>query len=660
MQKKPAHLDSALSFRKDINGLRAWAVIAVLLFHFSLIGLPGGFVGVDVFFVISGYLMTAIIITGHERGCFSVWEFYKSRITRILPALIVLLVTLLTLGWMYLPTIEYQELGKQTAYSLGFLSNIGYWCSAGYFDSGAHEKWLLHTWSLAVEAQFYLLYPVYIAFIWRLLNGLKGLASGLLFVFALSFALSPVLSVWEPSAAFYLLPPRGWELIAGGLTYLSCRRNLLSEGVKVSVFGFGWVGLIGSFVFIDSNNAWPSFLTVIPVFSTCLIILSQQKSYYLTDNSLLQWVGSRSYSLYLWHWPLAVALYFFGVEDLWVWVCVAFLASFFLAHFSYHLVEIPARIALHRCGLMNRNLVGFAVVIPVLCISLAIGFLDFQGRLENQETIDFISKESSNKNWAAKDCSYSILGVDQKGCLFGMSKDVPDLIFVGDSFAEAMLSAVAEAALLNKKQVLYLGGAHGCATAKGYGSSDPESLCANYYEHILGAIDAYPRTPVLIVSSARYYMLPSVSEYEKKHNLSGLVSAYQELGKDRTLFATYPIPTFSVSIPQYMSRRLLLSDSFLNEDYRISIEDYYKKYQQFRDFQEIASGNLNVYLLDPIKYICDKKYCYGSKGGRPLYFDGAHLSEFGNKLLIPMFEEIFNKSKTVALVDHLLPVVGNQ
>lgn len=149
-----------MKFRKDINGLRAIAVIAVVLFHFNASWLPGGFAGVDVFFVISGFLMTGIIFRGIEQDNFSILNFYIARANRIIPALALLCFVLLVFGWFYLTPLEYQSLGKHAASSVSFLSNFTYWSEAGYFAAASHEKWLLHTWSLSVEWQFYIIYPL--------------------------------------------------------------------------------------------------------------------------------------------------------------------------------------------------------------------------------------------------------------------------------------------------------------------------------------------------------------------------------------------------------------------------------------------------------------------------------------------------------------------
>src|SRR5574343_1237514 len=155
-------------FRPDINGLRAWAVMAVILFHFDIPGFSGGFVGVDVFFVISGYLMTAIVIKGLELGRFSLIDFYAARIRRILPALLVLCMVLLGIGYFVLPPLDYTQLAGHTLSALGFYSNFRFWSEVGYFDVASHQKLLLHTWSLSVEWQFYVLLPIVLATVWRL------------------------------------------------------------------------------------------------------------------------------------------------------------------------------------------------------------------------------------------------------------------------------------------------------------------------------------------------------------------------------------------------------------------------------------------------------------------------------------------------------------
>lgn len=200
----------ATAFRTDINGLRAWAVVAVMLFHFGVPGFAGGFVGVDVFFVISGFLMTQIIVKGLEGGRFSVWGFYLARARRILPALLVLCAVLLALGWFVLPAPDYRPLGMHVLTSVLFASNIQYWREAGYFDAASHDKWLLHTWSLSVEWQFYLVLPLLLWGVWRWWPGRRNAARVLAAGLVASLGLSVWLTAHKPEAAFFLLPTRAW------------------------------------------------------------------------------------------------------------------------------------------------------------------------------------------------------------------------------------------------------------------------------------------------------------------------------------------------------------------------------------------------------------------------------------------------------------------
>ncbi|MBM3392738.1 MAG: acyltransferase, partial [Betaproteobacteria bacterium] len=223
----------APNFRADINGLRGIAVLAVVLYHFGVIGFGGGFVGVDVFFVISGYLMTKIILEPLSAQRFSLPAFYLARARRIVPGLAALCALLLLYGWYRLSPIDYKLLAKHVGSSLAFVSNQVFWKESGYFDADAHEKWLLHTWSLSVEWQFYLAYPLLILVARRLFGHRANFAIVLWMLFVASLAWSAWLAFANPSKAFFLLPTRAWEMLAGGLICLHqqfCDRLLNRPG----------------------------------------------------------------------------------------------------------------------------------------------------------------------------------------------------------------------------------------------------------------------------------------------------------------------------------------------------------------------------------------------------------------------------------------------
>ena len=296
-----------MNFRKDINGLRAIAVIAVVLYHFNDQYLPGGFVGVDIFFVISGFLMTGIIFRGLENNSFSISRFYRARARRIIPALALLLLVVLIFAYLlYFNRMLSKEnislIGKHALSSLFFISNHIYWGETGYFDAIAIEKWLLHTWSLSVEWQFYLIYPVVISIMIRVIR-LDHIKHFLLFGGVIGFFLSVFAMHQWASASFYLLPARAWEMMFGGIAFLYPLNSRYISKKTCEIIGVLLIFL--SFFYITDENSWPSYLTLFPVLGTFLIIQSQQASY-ITSNPAFQYVGKWSYSIYLWHWPLVV------------------------------------------------------------------------------------------------------------------------------------------------------------------------------------------------------------------------------------------------------------------------------------------------------------------------------------------------------------------
>lgn len=324
-----------MNFRYDINGLRAFAVIAVVLFHFNPSWLPGGFAGVDVFFVISGYLMTRIIVGRYDTGKLSVWNFYLDRGRRIIPALAFLCAALMAYGIWKLSPIGLMQLAKHITGSLLFISNGMYWLESGYFDASSHTKWLLHTWSLSVEWQFYLIYPFIILGLIKSF-GRQRLGLGLISTCALSYALSVFTPAAHQSSAFYLIHTRAWEMIAGGLVCLyplglSDKRAKLTE---VS----GFVLVLASYFAMSERIAWPGYMALIPVAGACMILAANRHDSLLTNNRVSQFLGTTSYSIYLWHWPIVVFMLQNEIDGKWASLA-GILISILLGWISYVLVE---------------------------------------------------------------------------------------------------------------------------------------------------------------------------------------------------------------------------------------------------------------------------------------------------------------------------------
>lgn len=323
-----------MQFRKDINGLRAFAVIAVVLFHFNSTWMPGGFAGVDVFFVISGFLMTKIIFKGLEQNNFSILNFYVARANRIIPALALLCLVLLVFGWLYLTPLEYRALGKHAASSVSFLSNIVYWREAGYFDAVSHEKWLLHTWSLSVEWQFYIIYPVVLVALRKLFT-IKTIKLLLVIGTVLGFIFSVVATYKSPNASYYLFPMRAWEMMVGGVAYFY--PFALQENKKKLFELIGLVLIIASYFLISAKNLWPGYLALLPVLGSFLIIQAQHNESVITGNIICQKLGAWSYSIYLWHWPFVVAIYTFSMPSYYIYIGI--ILSIVFGFLSYRYVE---------------------------------------------------------------------------------------------------------------------------------------------------------------------------------------------------------------------------------------------------------------------------------------------------------------------------------
>lgn len=646
-------------FRYDINGLRAWAVMAVVLFHFRVPGFSAGFFGVDMFFVISGFLMTGIIVQGLEQGNFSVWQFYMARFRRIMPALMLLLAVLLSLGWFWLQTADYQQLGTESAYSLAFLSNIHYWRSAGYFDSVANEKWLLHTWSLGVEMQFYLLYPLFALLVWRVKPSIKIFSWSLVVLFVASFLLGLVIGSLRPVAAFYLLPTRGWEMAAGGLVFLLARMPGLWQLYRKQIYLAGLLLLLLGFVLIDSALAWPSAYTLLPVLGTACIILAAQNNAAIMVNPLSQWLGNLSYSLYLWHWPVVVALYLAGLQKDWLWVVGGLALSLVLGQLSYQLVENPLRRKLALASMWQQARLLILGVAVIGAAGVTVRLYGFEGRA--QDAVKIAAAEATNKDPRYEECFVAASAKGSPGCIYG--KEQVGLIVMGDSHAASVITAAGLAAENNQLGALFYG-MNACATLDGVVIPvfAKQLECQQFNLWAQGEMEQYKNVPLILISRTSDYLRgpnepERAAEVERisihfgkeytsrldpdyiKEFQSVLTSTACRLAQDRPVYLMRPVPEFGTSVYRDVIRNIYRGKEKV--DIRMPLADYHERNQLVWEAQNAAAERCSVKILDPLPYLCDGQYCYGSRNGRPLYYDDDHLSEYGNKYLVPMFDQVF-------------------
>lgn len=426
-----------MTFRKDISGLRAIAVLAVMLFHFNPSWMPGGFVGVDVFFVISGFLMTGIIFTGLEQGNFSISKFYVARASRIIPALTALCAILLLLGAIFFAPLDFQALAKHVASSLGFISNLIYWKESGYFDSISYEKWLLHTWSLSTEWQFYIIYPLILIVMKRFMS-VATMKLTILSLTLFGFLLCVYVTDKWPNPAYYLLPTRAWEMMLGGLAYLYPVRvgEKASKAMELSGVGF----IVLSFLFISKENLWPGYLAILPTLGTVLVIQSHREHSIVTGNMIFQLLGKWSYSIYLWHWPIVLAIHHLSLGEGFVYLGIVL--SIVLGFLSYRYIESIS---------LKNEYPNFAHVIvskPVL-VTLTVGivssvvFLYYRGLIKSLPPVNQMADYRTGYCFGSPGVNKS--DTSFLDCYLGDRSKPSRALLFGDSFAgqyEPMLDQI--------------------------------------------------------------------------------------------------------------------------------------------------------------------------------------------------------------------------
>ncbi|MBA2401928.1 MAG: acyltransferase, partial [Bradyrhizobium sp.] len=454
------------AFRLDINALRALSVMSVLGYHLRIPGFAGGFVGVDVFLVITGYLMTGKVLNDLSRDRFSFWAFVAARMRRIYPALAVVTLVSVAVGWFVTLPDEYLRHLRQALYGLVFVSNA-FGTDSGYFGMAAQTKPLLHTWSLSVEWQFYFWMPLVVWLVWRLASASKSSLGAATLTFQLVAAASLAWCVWQSQhdaagSAFFSLPARAWEPLAGGLIAAAEIRRRSGGATNASwletwiVAVAGWVLVACCIAYPIPQSQWPGWLTLLPILGAAMIVAARQgggeKS--LLGLSPIQRIGDWSYSIYLCHWPIWVfALGWLSLRGYDVDAAqkaLIALASIALGAISYRYVEQPVRI--RREFWTPRQLYAGAGVVFALLFGFTItAFLNkgFPGRLpEYLLPAEMARRTSTPRDECFRNVN-SIKKAAETYCRFGAAEaaDKPSAILWGDSFANQYLEPISAAAL---------------------------------------------------------------------------------------------------------------------------------------------------------------------------------------------------------------------
>ena len=624
-------------FRNNINSLRALAVLVVVLYHFGVPGFGGGFVGVDVFFVISGFLMTGILCSALQCNEFSLWQFYASRARRIIPALAVLCAALLLFGFFFLPLDSYRELIKEIKYSLLFNSNTEFAQSGNYFSDSSQSNWLLHTWSLSVEWQFYLLYPI-VLWLANKLFGARALAWTVLGLALASLLASVLITPRDITWAFYYLPTRAWEMLAGALVWLFPK--VLSGRWRIGLEAAGLAAIIAAIALFDGHTPWPGYSALLPVGGTVLVIFANNDSLF-SRQPVLQWLGRISYSVYLWHWPLVVGLYLSGLLDNPMAVAIGVGCSLMLGALSYRLVESGR----YRNERASRALLRqFSHVVGLLLIALGVGALA-------KSHPHWRPDEPLQPAYASRFFAQSCAPVTSKAkdCRLGQG-DVKVIIY-GDSHAEATAAAVQ----LNNPGAALQWSYPGCPALAQFSMRDRplQRACSAYNRDKLKQLATdYLGTPVVLLSRAGLYTDP---DRENSHYVSfatgpdpasdaqAYIAEYADtvcrIAEHHPLYLVKPIPDMPFSVYKSLWFRHRLGRQ--KADISVPISAYLARNRIALQAIERAHEQCGAAVLDPTLLLCPDGRCTGSREGISLYWDDNHLVDAGNQVLAPLFKPLF-------------------
>lgn len=435
----------ANDYRPEIDGLRALAVLPVVLFHSGISAFSGGFIGVDVFFLISGYLITGILLTESRRGTVSIRSFYERRIRRIAPALLVVLIASTFAAYLLLFPAQLVAFAKSMIGAELFVSNILFWRESGYFGAQAGVVPLLHTWSLAVEEQFYLVVPL---LIWWLAPKPRILTAVILLAMVASFALNCVAVQLTPNAAFYLIPTRAWELLMGSTIALGLVKSPKSRAVAETTAAAGLALIIVAIAFLDETITFPGAWALLPTLGTgAFIVATQEVDTYAAK--IMSWrplvaIGLISYSLYLWHWPVITFTRQYTGAPLGTAAIIAvILISFLAAIGTWKLVEQPTR---NRALLTSEKMLTGACAVALALLAVAIVSIVLKGvPTRFPPSVLLLAGGQGDTSPTYQRCGGASLTIDERNCHIGAAGE-SSFVLAGDSHAGAITEGISSAA----------------------------------------------------------------------------------------------------------------------------------------------------------------------------------------------------------------------
>lgn len=638
-------MSATLPYRPDIDGLRALAVVPVVFFHMGLENIfGGGYVGVDIFFVISGFLITSIIHRDIQSGQFTLSGFYERRILRILPALFLVLAVSTVIAWFVLLPKDLAYFGQTLAATTGFSSNILFWFESGYFSPDAAYVPLLHTWSLAVEEQFYIFFPLILMLLVKVSTKVRIMIVAVLFLASLMLSVAFLSS--QQSFVFYMLPTRAWELLAGSLLALMPSPKFKSNRVMQSLSVLG-IGLISFAVLAyDDGTDFPGLAALIPVLGAVLLIYTGMHGVYAGQRLLTTkpaiFFGKISYSLYLWHWPLIV---FFTYGTPWeligIWVPVLFAACVGLSYLSWRYVEQPLRTQTMMSG------VKLFICTGILCIFFAALGMAFkwQGGIPSRFNADILrlATQESNINLPRIENIEPHPGYSM---VVGAPEATGSFMVWGDSHAGAAIDGLHALALEQEKSG-YLFGYHSCFPSVTV-MDDMEPLCNELNARHYDFLRKHPEIKNVVLI-ARWHAYENRMQRRKAkgreahelpfdHYLGQTIKALHDAGKKVFVMTEVP-PAPSQSINLYLVRQVRYAQ---DQNLYTDLPEYLKTQEKVSVSLNRLSGLYDFSLIEPHKTMCSDGKCPLMGDGRSYYYDDDHISGYGATHFKAMFRLVFS------------------
>lgn len=653
-QPPPAHLP----YRPEVDGLRALAVLTTIVFHFFPSYLPGGFVGVDIFFVISGYLITGVILSDLTNGAFSLFTFYARRIRRILPALCVVLATVLAAGWILLLANEYSNLGKQAAAAGAFASNILLISETNYFNPISDTMPLLHLWSLGVEEQFYIVWPFIVALCYR---SRGGLATATVSLAVVSFLLNLRYTSHDEVQAFYSPMTRVWELMVGTFVALAHRsstdlpasKSTSRRGLPDALSLFGAILILVSIFVIHPHDPFPGWRALLPTCGAALLIAVRSPSplrAHLLSNRLMVGIGLISYPLYLWHWPLLsyATILSSGEPSLRVrYLLLALTLAFSVV--TYLCFERPI-----RSGKGRR----WKIVTPLVTLAALTTFggvvFHYQGFTQRAAALPVTLSFSKQPYQQSCEAITHNGNYNDDWCNPHLPAAPPTVLLLGDSLSapySVMLMELASTHPFSFRQ--YARGQ--CTSLLDYGPQPcrellTEILSQDFIKDIKTVIIALDWRSY--VYGKHYIFFPGAQDDAADSFATALratVDYWEKLGKRIVIFLS---PPQGMNLEACVPRRFSLTDP---ESCRYSRHQAHERDAQYRSkLAEILGQRSNVRYFDPFRFLCTESSCMVTRGSKYMYIDTVksdtvppffwnHMSVYGAEYLAHAAHEELTK-----------------